>query len=218
MNFFRSSDKLGCMRAERSNEEWVKLLQQSGPETDAAYAELRVFLVRGLQRALQGRPTGLQLAEDFAQDSMLHITRNLKQFRGESRFTTWALAIAIRVAFNEMRRSRWRDVSLDALMNADGFAKAIADTSVDDPERSLARKEILEILDDALDELTPKQRQILIAELRGVPQEQLAIRMGMTRNALYKLGHDGRKRMKQKLLAFGLSWDQLDWALQPQGD
>ena len=64
------------MRSERSNEEWVKLLQQSGPETDAAYAELRVFLVRGLQRALQGRPTALQLAEDFAQDSMLHITRN----------------------------------------------------------------------------------------------------------------------------------------------
>jgi RNA polymerase sigma-70 factor (ECF subfamily) len=206
------------MRSERSNEEWVKLLQQSGPETDAAYSELRAFLVRGLQKALQGRPTAIELAEDFAQDSMLHITRNLGQFRGESRFTTWALAIAIRVAFNEMRRSRWRDVSLDARMGADGFAKAITDTSVDDPERSLARKEILEILDAALRELTPKQRQILIAELRGVPQEQLATRMGMTRNALYKLGHDGRKRMKQKLLASGLSWDQLDWALQPEGD
>jgi RNA polymerase sigma-70 factor, ECF subfamily len=218
VNFFRSSDNLSCMRSERSNEEWVKLLQQSGPETDAAYLELRVILVRGLQRALQGRPTALHLAEDFAQDSMLHITWNLSQFRGESRFTTWALAIAIRVAFNEMRRSRWRDVSLDALMGADGFANAITDTSVDDPERSVARKQILETLDAALHELTPKQRQILMAELRGVPQEQLAIRMGMTRNALYKLGHDGRKRMKQKLLASGLSWDQLDWALQAEGD
>jgi RNA polymerase sigma-70 factor, ECF subfamily len=206
------------MGSERSNEEWVKLLRQSGPETDAAYSELRVFLVRGLQRALQGRPTAPQLAEDFAQDSMLHITRNLSQFRGESRFTTWALAIAIRVAFNEMRRSRWRDVSLDALMDAEGFANAITNASVDDPERSLARKEILEMLDAALQELTPKQRQILMAELRGVPQEELAIRMGMTPNALYKLGHDGRKRMKQKFLASGLSWDQLDWALQPEGD
>lgn len=218
MKLFRSFDNWDGMGAERSNEEWVKLLRQSGPETDTAYSELRVFLVRGLQSALQGRPTALQLAEDFAQDSMLHITRNLSQFRGESLFTTWALAIAIRVAFNEMRRSRWRDVSLDALMDAEGFANAITNASVDDPERSLARKEILELLDAALHELTPKQRQILIAELRGVPQEELAIRMGMTRNALYKLGHDGRKRMKQKLLASGLSWDQLDWALQPEGD
>jgi RNA polymerase sigma-70 factor, ECF subfamily len=218
VNFSRTSAKLDCMRAERSNEEWLKLLQQSGPETDAAYAELRAFLVRGLQKALQGRPTALDLAEDFAQDSMVHITRHLSRFRGDSRFTTWALAIAIRVAFNEMRRSRWRDVSLDALMGADGFASAITNTSADDPERSLARKEILEKLDAALRELTPKQRQILMGELRGVPQEQLAIQMDMTRNALYKLGHDGRKRMKQTLLKSGLSWDQLDWALQPEGD
>jgi RNA polymerase sigma-70 factor, ECF subfamily len=204
------------MGPERSNEEWVKLLGQGGPETDAAHSDLRVFLVRGLQRALQGRPAALQLAEDFAQDSMLHITRNLGQFRGESRFTTWALAIAIRVAFNEMRRTRWRDVSLDDLMDAKAFT--ITDTSLDDPERSLARKQILEILESALQELTLKQRQVLVAELRGVPQEELAIRMGMTRNALYKLGHDGRKRMKQKLIASGWSWDQMDWALRPEGD
>ncbi|MGH9163671.1 MAG: RNA polymerase sigma factor, partial [Vicinamibacteraceae bacterium] len=190
----------------------------SGPDAEAAYSELRLFLVRGLQKALQSRPTALPLVEDFAQDSMLQITRSLSQFRGESRFTTWALAIAIRVAFNEMRRSRWRDVSLDPLMSADGFAKVITDTSVDRPERALARKEILEILDAGLRELTPKQRQVLTAELRGVPQEQLAIRMGMTRNALYKLGHDGRKQLKGKLLASGLSWDQVDWALQPAGD
>jgi len=205
------------MRSERSNEEWVTLLRQSGPETDAAYSELCVFLVRGLQRALQAHPAALHLVEDFAQDSMIHVTRNLSQFRGESRFTTWALAIAIRVAFNEMRRSRWRDVSLDALMEADGFANAITDTSRAGPERSLARKEALEILAAALRELTLKQRQVLMGELRGVPQEELAIRMGMTRNALYKLGHDGRKRLKEKLLASGLSWDQLGWALQPGG-
>lgn len=202
----------------RSNEEWVKLLRQSGPESDAAYSALRAFLVRGLQKALQAHPTAFHLVEDFVQDSMLQITRNLSQFRGESRFTTWALAIAIRVAFNDMRRRRWRDVPLDALMQAGGFAKAITDNSVDAPDRAFAKKEILERLDAALRELTSKQRQVLIAELRGVPQEVLATRMGLTRNALYKLGHDGRKRLKRKLLESRLSWDQIDWALQPEGD
>jgi RNA polymerase sigma-70 factor, ECF subfamily len=203
------------MGSERSNAEWVRLLGQSGPEADAAHSDLRVFLVRGLQRALRGRPAALQLAEDFAQDAILRIARDLGQFRGESKLTTWALAVAIRVAFNELRRARWRDVSLDDLMDAKGFT--ITSTSPDDPEQSLARKQILAVLESALDALTVKQRQVLVAELRGVPQELLAARMGVSRNALYKLGHDGRKRMKQALLASGWSWDQLERALRPEG-
>jgi RNA polymerase sigma-70 factor (ECF subfamily) len=203
------------MAAERSNEEWVKVLGQRSPETDAAHADLRAFLVRGLHRALRGRPAALPLTEDFAQEALLRIARDLGQFRGESKFTTWALAIAIRVAFNELRRTRWRDVSLDDLMDAQGFT--VTETALDDPARSLSRKQVLEILESALDELTVKQRHVLVAELRGVPQEVLASRMGMSRNALYKLGHDGRKRMKQTLLASGWSWTELERALRPEG-
>ncbi|MDH4136346.1 MAG: hypothetical protein OEW09_06480, partial [Anaerolineae bacterium] len=43
------------------------------------------------------------------------ILDGLDSFRGESRFTTWAQKIAVRVAFTELRRHRWRDVSLDEM-------------------------------------------------------------------------------------------------------
>lgn len=82
-----------------------------GPHKEAALADLRVLLVRGLRAALRGRTGGVEPSvEDFVQEALLKILDNLASFRGESRFTVWAQKICVRTAFAEMRRSRWRDV------------------------------------------------------------------------------------------------------------
>ena len=59
------------------------------------------------------------MAEDLAQDATLRVMDNLANFRGESRFTTWATKVAIRLAISDLRRSRYKDFSLDEL-TADG--------------------------------------------------------------------------------------------------
>ncbi|HUW12513.1 MAG TPA: sigma factor-like helix-turn-helix DNA-binding protein [Anaerolineae bacterium] len=60
------------------------------------------------------------------------------------------------------------------------------------------------------EELTGKQRQALVAILvQGMPLEEVARRMGTNRNALYKLLHDARRRLKKRLLAQGLSTQDL---------
>ena len=59
------------------------------------------------------------MAEDLAQDATLRVMDNLAKFRGESRFTTWATKIAIRLAISDLRRARYKDFSLDEL-SADG--------------------------------------------------------------------------------------------------
>jgi RNA polymerase sigma-70 factor (ECF subfamily) len=120
--------------AERSNEEWIAALSRSGAEHDAALEELRLLLVRGLGYALSRRG-GIDdaLLEDFAQDALLKIMDSLESFRGESRFTTWAQKIAVRVAYTELRRHRWRDVSLEDLAgtpDADFVPSFLADPSV----------------------------------------------------------------------------------------
>ena len=56
--------------------------------------------------------------EDFAQEAVLKVLAGMNTFRGDGRFTTWALSIGMRVAFSEMRKARWKDVSLDALSAA----------------------------------------------------------------------------------------------------
>src|SRR3712207_433378 len=96
---------------ERNNDQWLTDLR--GAKKDEALGDLRILLVRGLRTALHGQ-TGIEPSvEDFAQESLIKILDSLDSFRGESRFTVWAQKICVRTAFAEMRRSRWRDVSLD---------------------------------------------------------------------------------------------------------
>jgi len=100
----------------RSNDEWIADLSKPGPQRDVALTDLRALLVRGLGYALGDRPDVREAnTEDFAQDALLKILDNLGAFRGESRFTTWAQKIAVRVALTELRRRRWSDVSLDKI-------------------------------------------------------------------------------------------------------
>jgi len=195
--------------AERSNDEWIADLSKPGPQRDAALTDLSALLVRGLGYALADRADVREAnIEDFAQDALLRILDNLGTFRGESRFTTWAQKIAVRVALTELRRRRWSDVSLDKITEAaeGGFIPdVLADPSAS-PEQQAIQRTLLDKLQQIIaEELTDKQRQALVAvRIHGMPLEEVARRMGTNRNALYKLLHDARQRLKKQMLAQGM--------------
>ena len=198
----------GGSRAQRTNQQWLEALR--GSERDEALVDLRSILTRGLRYALADRPRVDETAiEDFVQDSILRILASLDSFRGESRFTTWAQKIAVRLALTELRRHRWRDVSLESVAgspNSDFVPKTLADPSVG-PAKQAMRNTLLETLRVLIAErLTDRQRQALTAVyLRGMPLEEVARRMGTNRNALYKLLHDARARLRQGMVNQGLS-------------
>jgi RNA polymerase sigma-70 factor (ECF subfamily) len=193
---------------ERTNEEWLAALR--GPEQEEALADLRAFLVRGLGYALANRSdVDGQILEDFGQEALLKIRENLDSFRGESRFTTWAQKIAVNVAFTELRRRRWQDTSLDEMIagqSLDFVPDLLVDRSAGPDEQAVQRM-FMETLQRLIaTELTEKQRQALIAtQIHGMPLEEVARRMGSNRNALYKLLHDARQRLKRRMEAEGLS-------------
>ena len=58
-------------------------------------------------------------------------------------------------------------------------------------------------------DLTDKQREALMARVKGMPLEEVARRMGSNRNALYKLIFDARQRLKDGLLAKGLTAEEI---------
>ena len=189
---------------ERSNDQWLAELQ--GSKQDETFADLRTLLVEGLRAALQGGTGAVaeSSVEDFTQEALIKIMNNLDSFRGESRFTTWAQKICVRTAFAEMRRSRWRDVSLDEAIDRQGESAPTG--SSDDPERAASQRTIMIDFRRFIDEeLTNKQRTALLAALGGMPLEAVADRMGTNRNALYKLLHDARKRLKRRMEAENLS-------------
>jgi RNA polymerase sigma-70 factor (ECF subfamily) len=193
---------------ERTNEEWLAALR--GPEQEDALADLRARLVRGLGYALANRSdVDVQIREDFAQEALLKILNALDTFRGESRFTTWAQKIAVNVALTELRRRRWQDTSLEAItegMSLDFVPDLLIDRSAG-PTQQAVQSAFLETLRRLIrTELTARQRQALIAtRIQGMPLEEVARRMGTNRNALYKLLHDARQRLKKEMENEGLS-------------
>ncbi|MBI1743088.1 sigma-70 family RNA polymerase sigma factor [Candidatus Acetothermia bacterium] len=196
---------------ERNNEQWIKALSQPGPSRETALKDLRALLVRGLGFALAKHHVDKSQTEDFVQEALIKILNSYDSFRGESRFTTWAQTVAVRVAFTEMRRLRWRDVSLDQMVESTEFdPDALVDRSAG-PEKQALQEMILKLTRKIInEELTEKQRQALAPDLvKGIPQEEVARRTGTNRNAYYKMMYDARQKLKKSLLSRGLTREQI---------
>jgi RNA polymerase sigma-70 factor (ECF subfamily) len=191
---------------ERTNEQW--LAELGGPNPDEALADLYDLIVRGLRAAFGSYGGGVEAnVGDFAQEALLRITGNLDSFRGESRFTTWAQKIAMNVALTELKRRRWRDVSLqDLFARREAADSGPADTQLT-PEQLAFQNMVLGELRRMVDEeLTDRQREAVVAViLEGMPISEAARRMGTNQNALYKLLHDARRKLKRRMEAAGLS-------------
>ena len=195
--------------ATRTNQEWLDDLK--GPDQDQAIEDLRKVLKRGLIYSLSSRiQTDLETqVDDFVQDSILRILDKMHTFRGESKFTTWAQKVAVRVAFTELRRQRWKDISLEDLLPEDSgdFTPMVLADPSPDPEKRATQTLMTEMIDQMLqEELTERQRTAMLAIMSGgMPLEEVAKRLDTNRNALYKLLHDARKQMRDRLLERGLT-------------
>jgi RNA polymerase sigma-70 factor (ECF subfamily) len=196
---------------DRDNEAWRAHLGDTGPDQQAALSDLRDALLGGLRRALSHRArVGDAFLEDVVQDSLVRILERLPQFEGRSRFLTWAMSIAIRVAMSELRRQRWKDVSLDEAIAGADLAPGRAIDDDPGPDARWEREAILGAMHEVIQNgLTEKQRAALLAELRGMPQDEIARHLGSNRNAVYKLTHDARKRLKRGLETAGFGADDI---------
>jgi len=200
--------------AERSNEAWLWALSEHSSEARAeALEDLRDFLMRAVlvylsqQRSeLTGwsRPDIRELAEDLAQDAIVEIRESLSSFRGESKFTTWVYRFVINRAASELRRQRYQNVSLDRLREEDPnflFQALQSKGEKVEPEQLAERRYYLSLLQEIIQtELNERQRTALLAvHWQGRSMDEVASAMGLTRNALYKLLHDARQRLKKAL-------------------
>jgi RNA polymerase sigma-70 factor (ECF subfamily) len=196
---------------DRTNDVWIEELRPPGPRREAALADLRAGLLRGLRRALAGR-AGADDAflEDAAQESLLKVLDRLDTFARRGRFVSWALAISVRVALTMIRKQRWQGVSLDRFKEGSrGPAIDVIDRSPG-PERASLRSELLAAMHRVIDEqLTDKQWLALTAELNGMPQDEIARQLGSDRNAVYKLTHDARRKLKAGLESAGFGAESL---------
>jgi RNA polymerase sigma-70 factor (ECF subfamily) len=201
----------------RTNQEWLRDLSASGALQESAIADLRDLLLRAALyffnqnvRDFQGvaRHEILQRAEDCAQDALIAVLNRLSDFRGDSKFTTWAYKFAINTAMVAARQERWKGISLDELASSDAgnlVETLMQNTSAIAPERSAIQAEIQQVLQEVIErDLTEKQRQVLVLMvLCEVPLDEVVRYLGTNRNAVYKMLHDARRKLKNGLEAHG---------------
>lgn len=199
------------MRDPRTNEDWLRDLRADAPAQARALEELRGYLRRALPSAIKrfgAMPE--HLLDDVVQDALIRVLDHLEDFQGRSRFTTWVTTIAVRAAMTELRRRHWKDTSLEEF-TTDGDWGLASDADTDaDPERRAAQSRIIRAMQEILEtQLSERQRTAIVAEFSGMPQEEIGHRLGITRNAVYKLGHDARKKIKRGLEASGFDADEI---------
>lgn len=192
--------------------EWLRALR--APDRENAIAGLHALLLRAARfEVARRRPTlphlrGDELddiATEAADDALMSVLRRLDDFRGASRFTTWAYKFALLEAAVKLRKRAWqgREVPLEpeswSLFSSSGL----------EPDAETEQGELLAALQSAIAEvLTPHQRRVLVAlALNGVPIDVLADRLSTSRGALYKTLHDARRKLRRHLRERGLALD-----------
>jgi RNA polymerase sigma-70 factor (ECF subfamily) len=191
-------------------EEWHLDLCAEGARREEAVARLQGLLLRAARFEVFRRAGSLpqltaveldELAQDAADDAAISVLRRLDDFRGESSFRTWAYKFALLEASVKVRRRAWRDREV-TLEPEHWETLAHAGPGPDD---DVENAELLEAVRKGIrTALTPRQRQVLVATvLEGVPIDVLADRLDSNRNALYKVLHDARRRLRDHVAAAG---------------
>ena len=191
---------------ERDNGRWVRELSAGGHVREQACSDLYRLLLRVAKSEARRRapllhidgPELEDIAHQAAADALMSITQRLDRFRGESRFTTWASKFAIFNVATKMNRHFWRrhEVPLDR----EDWSALVSGFDVG-PEDEAQVRAFAAAVSAAVDEtLSERQRLVFVATvLNGMPIDALAEELGSTRNALYKVLFDARKKLRAAL-------------------
>ena len=172
---------------ERTNEMWLEALQDGHPNQAEALEDLRLYLERAVMAYLYTRDDLnylaqeelQQMSQDFVQEALLKIRANLDTFQGKSKLTTWAAKIASNHTISELRRAKWRDLSLDAITDAGTSLQEILatdSTKISNPDIENERSQVWETIVEVINnDLTERQRQVLSAvQVENIPMAEVA--------------------------------------------
>ena len=190
---------------------WLERLGADSPDRDVAIGELRELLLRAARFEVGRRCATLShirggdqedIAQQSAGDAMVAILGKLEDFRGDSRFTTWAYKFALYEAAAKVRKRAWQGRELP--LEAEDWPQVPDPGPL--PHGEVEMSDLLAAIREEIESsLTPRQREVLVAlALNEVPIDVLAQRLDSTRGALYKTLHDARQKLRAALVARGL--------------
>jgi RNA polymerase sigma-70 factor (ECF subfamily) len=195
------SDKLSKMPTHLENESALVAEARAGGHE--AFTRLIRQYDRHIYRLalnITGNPAD---AEDVLQDASLKAYEKLNQFQGDSRFYTWLVRIAVNEALMKLRKRRGNaEVALDAPVETDDndiMPREIEDWG-DDPEQRYAKRQLQDILQDAIEGLEPPYRTVFVLrDIEELSTEETAEALGLSVPAVKSRLLRARLKMRQRL-------------------
>ena len=195
-----------------ASREWLRSLRADGATRNEAVERLHALLLRAARYEAARRRRHMphvrdeleEIAHEAAGDALISVLAHLDDFRGESRFTTWAYKFAVLETAVKLRKRAWQGQELPVSPEAWNLFSSVTFA----PDAAVEQGEMLSVIQTAVaDVLTPRQRQVLVAlVLNGVPIDVVAERLDTTRGALYKTLHDARRKLREHLEGQGLTF------------
>ena len=141
-------------------------------------------------------------AQDVVQEAFFNAYQNLESFKGDSQFFTWLYRIAMNTAISLKRKQR-ATVSLSSERGGEGTIDPADASEHIQPEIALERRERARTLQDALNQLSPDHRAVLVLkEIEGekyeVIAEILAVPVGTIRSRLHRARAELRALLEEK--------------------
>lgn len=116
-------------------------------------------------------------AKDMAQEAMLRVYRSIKDFKGQSSFSTWLYRIVTNVCLDELRRRKNdRHVSIDSTIKTeDGELHIELCSDKETPETAYERVEQRELIKEAIRELNDEYRSVIVLrDIQGFSYEEIS--------------------------------------------
>jgi RNA polymerase sigma-70 factor (ECF subfamily) len=195
---------------------WLTALRLPGPRRDEAVTALHELLLRAARFEVSRRRAALSqvrgeelddLAVQAADDALVAVLAKLDDYRGASRFTTWAYKFALLEVSVRLRRRAWQ--AREVVLEPEAWP-LMADPG-ESPQSQAEASELMRAIEEGVNScLTKHQREVLLGlALNGVPIDVLAERLNTTRGALYKTLHDARRKLRTDLKERGFALDSI---------
>ena len=159
------------------------LVAQAKAGDQNAFAELVQKYERKIYRLAKNITRNDEDAEDVLQDAFLKAYTHLDNFKGDSKFYTWIVRIAVNEALMRLRKRRSdRSVPLDepVELGEETVQREIA-VWEDNPEQQYSQEEWRRILDEAVDSLKPDFRTVFVLrDIEELSTEETAETLGIS--------------------------------------
>ncbi|WP_211216189.1 RNA polymerase sigma factor [Patulibacter americanus] len=185
----------------------MQRLDAGHPDHDRAVAGLHGLLLGGARKEAHRRLGSLpdavradldDLCLQAANDALQAVVGKLDDFRGDSRFTTWAYKFAIFEISTRLRRHAWRGQRVELDDDAWDRLPGVRDAGAE-------QRAVLGLVRQGMDEVLSDRQRLVFSTvvLEEVPIDVLAERLSSNRGAIYKTVHDARRKLRAHVEAAG---------------